>query len=264
MTDLLQNTEEPAAEATQRLPLTVLFTGAGGRIGRHVLPALQARYQTVRTFDRHPVPGDPDAVIADLTDAGALRRAMEGAEVLVHFAAQPDEAPFIEQLVPPNVIGCYNAFQAAAEAGVKRIVFASTVQTVAAYPGEHTPIEITDPPRPVSLYGATKVFGEVMGRWYYDRHGIEFVGLRIGGFQDYDSPHLRGHRGLRDIWLSPRDCAALMRRAIEQPGVGYALVFGTSRTGQERLSLAPAREILGFVPQDDITTRFPEDATPNH
>ena len=239
---------EPGAD---RVEQTVLFTGAGGRIGKHILAPLKARYRTVRAFDRQPIPGEPDTLVGELEDAAALRAAMEGVDTLLHFAAQADEAPFIEQLVGPNVIGCYNAFQIAQECGVKRIVFASTVQTVGAYPQEYT-IQIADPPRPVSLYGATKVFGEVMGRWYYDHHGIEFVGLRIGGFQPYDSPGLRKYGGLRNIWLSPRDCATLVMRAIEAPDVGYALVFGTSRTPFERLSLTPARELLGYEPQDSI------------
>jgi uronate dehydrogenase len=187
-------TDIAASEADQtggRVERAVLFTGAGGRIGRHILAPLQARYTTLRTFDRQPAPGDPEGIVGELTDADSLRTAMEGIDTLLHFAAQADEAPFIESLVQPNIIGCYNAFQIAQECGVKRIVFASTVQTVAAYPRDSGTIEIADPPRPISLYGATKVFGETMGRWYYDRYGIEFVGIRIGAFQAYDSPFLR-------------------------------------------------------------------------
>ncbi len=96
-----------------------------------------------------------------------------------------------------------------------------------------------DPPRPSSLYGATKVFGEVLGRYYHDRWGIEFVGIRIGWFQPYDSPLLRKEPGARNIWLSPGDAVRLFGRAIEKENVGYALVFGTSITQFERLSRRP-------------------------
>jgi uronate dehydrogenase len=233
--------------------LSVLLTGAGGRIGPHLLPAFRDAYD-LRVLDRRPVPGFPDTVVADLQDADALRGAMGGVDVLVHLAAQADEAPFLDVLVPNNVVGLYNAFEAARAAGVRRIVFASTVQTVGFYPPEHGTIEITDPPRPVTMYGATKVFGETLGRFYHDKHGIEFVGVRIGAFQPYDSAALRDHEGLRDIWLSPRDALGLLRRAVEKPGVGYALVFGTSITPRERLSRAPARELLDFEPEDDVTT----------
>ena len=172
--------------------------------------------------------------------------------MLVHFAAQSDEAPFVESLVPGNVVGLYNAFEAASQSGtVKRIVFASTVQTMGAYPHEHK-IEVTDLPRPNSLYGATKILGEAMGRWYYDHRNLQFVGIRIGWYQDYDSLALRKHRGARTIWLSPGDCASLVIRSIEKEDVGYALVFGTSRTSRERLSLASARESLDWEPSDDV------------
>lgn len=237
---------------TTLLPHAILFTGARGRIGKHLLPALREQYREVRTFDRETVPNDPLATAGELTDYDALTRAMQGVDVLVHFAAQSDEAPFVENLVPSNVVGVYNAFEAAAQSGtVKRIIFASTVQTIGAYPGEHT-IEITDPPQPSSLYGATKVLGEAMGRWYFDHRGIEFVGIRIGWYQDYGSPSLRRRGGGRTIWLSPGDCASLVMRAIEKEAVGYALVFGTSRNDRERLSLTPAHELLQWEPHDNV------------
>jgi NAD+ dependent glucose-6-phosphate dehydrogenase len=106
----------------------------------------------------------------------------------------------------------------------------------------------------VTLYGATKVLGEVMGRYYHDKHGLEFVGIRIGWFQDYDSEYLRTHEGARMIWLSPGDAIRLLRRAIEAEHVGFTLAFGTSKTSFERLSLTSAREELGYAPQDDVAT----------
>jgi uronate dehydrogenase len=228
----------------------VLITGASGKIGGCLLEDFRGRYD-VRAFDRHAVAGDERTIVGDLQDAAALRRAMSGVDVLVHLAATPREAPFVEELVPNNVVGVYNTYQAAQEAGVRRIVFASSVQAVAAYPPERT-IEITDPPRPSSLYGATKVLGEVLGRYYHDRYGIEFVGVRIGWFLPYDSPLLRRRPGARSIWLSPGDAVRLFRQAVEQEGVGYALVFGTSVTEHERLSRQPARALLGFEPEDDV------------
>ncbi len=234
------------------LPYTILFTGARGRIGKHLLPALRERYREVRTFDRDDVPDDPLAMTGDLTDFAALQEAMKGVDVLVHFAAQSDEAPFIENLVPNNVVGLYNAFEAASQSEtVKRIVYASSVQASGSFPHEHK-IEVTDLPRPTSLYGATKVLGEAMGRWYHDHRDLQFVGIRIGWYQDYDSSALRKHRGARTIWLSPGDCASLVIRSIEKEGVGYALVFGTSRTSRERLSLTSARELLDWEPADDV------------
>lgn len=236
--------------------LRVLVTGISGRIGQHIVPVFQEIYD-LRTLDRLPTPLDPDTILSDLQDIEVLRKAMEGVDVVLHLAATSDEAPFVDNLVPNNVVGLYNVFQAAQEEGVRRIVFASTVQTVGMYPQGQT-IEITDPVRPNTLYGATKVLGEVMGRWYHDARGIEFVGIRIGWFHPYESHALLDHPGARSIWLSPRDAVRLFRCAIEKPEVGYALVFGTSKTEFERLSLTSAREQLGYEPEDDVTKLYPK------
>jgi uronate dehydrogenase len=107
------------------------------------------------------VPGDPNTILGDIQDFDALRAAMAGVDVVVHLAATSDEAPFLEQLVPNNVVGLYNTYEAARQAGVRRIVFASTCQTMLSYPREAT-VDVLDPPRPSSMYGATKVFGETL------------------------------------------------------------------------------------------------------
>jgi uronate dehydrogenase len=230
--------------------LKVLLTGAGGRIGPHLLPSFRERYE-LRVLDRNPIPDFPDTIIADLSDKEVLKQALEGVDVLVHLAAASDEAPFLEVLLPNNIIGLHNIFEAAREAGVRRIVFASTVQAVGFYPKDHK-VVLSDPPRSVSAYGVTKVFGETLGRWYHDKYKMEFVAIRVGAFQPYDSQLLRDYQGFRDVWLSPNDCAGLLHRAIEKTEVGYALVFGTSITAIEFLDRAPMKELLDFEPQDDV------------
>ncbi len=237
--------------------LKVLLTGGAGRVGRHLTPAFEECYD-LRSFDARPVPGADDVINANLSDCGALRHAMCGIEVVVHLAATADEAP-LDELVPNNIFGLHHVLEAAREAGVRRFIFASTCQTVTAYPRDERTIEITDPVCPSSIYGATKVFGEALGRFYHEKHGLEFIALRIGAFQPCDSRHL-AKQTMRNLWLSPRDAIALFRRAIEQPEIGFAVVFGTSRAGHERLSLRSAREILGYEPQDDASSIIPPPA----
>ena len=105
------------------------------------------------------------------------------------------------------------------------------------------------PPRADSLYGVTKAFGEVLGRFYADRHGLEFVAVRIGGVYADDRPHV-----IRDIWMwtSQRDMAELLRRAVQAEGIRFAIVYGGSNNPNSCLELASADDILGFVPQDDV------------
>jgi nucleoside-diphosphate-sugar epimerase len=225
----------------------VLITGAAGHIGRCLLAGFGGDYD-LRAFDRAALDGPWESVAGDLTDLASLLRAMQGIEVVVHLAATRKEAPFVEDLVPNNIVGLYNTLEAAREAGVRRVVFASSAQTVAAYPKGDT-ITIDHPPHPSSLYGATKVFGETLGRFYHDRYGLEFVALRIGWFLPPGDERLRQGRS---IWLSPSDALHLFRAAIEKPDVGFAIVFGTSKTEGERLSQDEAREQLGYEPRDDV------------
>ena len=93
--------------------------------------------------------------------------------------------------------------------------------------------------------------GETMGRFYHDKHGLEFIAVRIGWFLDYTHEWLLEGRA-NQIWLSPRDAASFFARCVEAENIGYAIVHATSKTEFERLSLAPAREILGWEPQDDV------------
>jgi uronate dehydrogenase len=232
----------------------ILITGASGRIGTVLRRAFADEYE-IRSLDRAPNPDDPNAIVADLQDYEALRLAMEGMDTVVHLAATPTEAPFHENLVPNNIVGVYHTYEAARAAGVKRIVFASTVQVVTNYPRDKK-VEIEELPCPLSVYGATKYFGEVLGRWFYDKHGIEFVGVRIGWFLDpTNEKHqnlLRNNEEARLLYFTPNDAAQLFRRAIETENIGFAVVFGTSKTEREWLSLRLARELLGYEPQDDL------------
>ena len=239
--------------------LKVLLTGPSGRIGGEMLPRLRERYD-LRTFDLQADANDANdanAFEGDLQDIEVLKAAMQGCDCVIHLAATSDEAPFLEKLVPNNIIGIHHVLEAAHQSGVKRVVFAGSVQSIGR--GMHgegrAPFEAHEPPRPSSIYGATKVWGEALGRYFSDKYGLEFISIRIGAFQPYDSDWFKEGRA-RDIWLSPRDMFQLLWRAVETPDVVYAIVHGTSQVPRERMSLREAREILGYQPIDNADDFF--------
>ena len=244
----------------------VLLTGASGRIGRAVAPALSERFD-LRLWDKHD-PGDITGLVTgDLADAASFRDALNGVDTVIHLAAQSTEADFVNVLVPNNVIGMYNLLENAVAAKVKRVVFASTIQAFDAYPKERV-ITPDDLPRPITLYGATKAFGETLGRWYHDKHGIEFLAVRIGWFLMPDSDHdlqlLQTHPGAKRIWLSPRDAARFFTLAVDAPTIGtdgYGIACLTSRPMHIRLALDSARALIGYEPLDDIRD-YAQTATP--
>ena len=232
--------------------LQVLATGTTGRVGSQITPLLRQRYK-LRTYDLEANPDVEDAIAGDIADFDALKNAMNGCHAVLHFAATSDEAPFMDELLPNNMVGVYNVLEAAHQSGVKRVVFASSVQAIGRNlhrrDESYAALQEDEVARPSSLYGATKVWGETLGRYYHDRHGLEFVALRIGAFQPYDSSWLQKDH-CRDIWLSPRDMFQISWRAIETPDVGYAIVHATSQPPREVMSLDSARRILGYEPED--------------
>lgn len=227
--------------------MKVLLTGPSGRVGPHLAAPFQHKYD-LQTFD---LAGRGADFEGDLSEIEPLRAAMRGVDVVVHLAATSDDAPFMAELLPNNVVGLYNTLEAARLENVRRVVWASSVQAVGNSRTDN-PSGVTpeDVPHPHNLYGVSKVWGETLGRYYHDKYGLEFVALRVGAFQTYDSDWLRTG-ACETIWLSPRDCAQIFERAIETPGLGFLVANATSRTSRPFLSLESAREALGFEPQDD-------------
>ncbi len=237
---------------TSMSQLQVLATGTRGRVGSEITSQLNERYK-LRTYDLEANPEVEDAIAGDISDFDALKNAMKGCDAVLHLAATSDEAPFREELLPNNIVGIYNVLEAAHQSGVKRVVFASSVQAIGGNLHRSDPnkpaLQEDEIARPTSLYGASKVWGETLGRYYYDKYQLEFVSLRIGAFQPYDSDWLQ--RDIcRDIWLSPRDMFQISWRALETPDVGYAVVHATSDVPREAMSLDSARRILGYAPED--------------
>lgn len=136
-------------------PLCVV-TGATGAIGPLIVDELARSGFRVRGVSRH----GSDA--ADVTDLDAMRRAVDGADCVVHAAALlhiNNPSPELhEQYRRINVGGTENVVRAAVEAGVRRIVYCSTI-AVYGYNRGRTLTE-DDEPRPDTIYGETKLAGE--------------------------------------------------------------------------------------------------------
>ncbi len=101
------------------------------------------------------------------------------------------------------------------------------------------------PVRPDSLYGVSKAFGEALGRYYADAHGLSVICLRIGSFQ----PAPRSQRMLA-TWLSPRDCAQLVWRSIES-ALPFGIFYGISGNTRRYWDISNAQHLLGYQPEDD-------------
>lgn len=247
----------------------VLVTGAEGTIGTAVREHLGERYVLV-ALTREPQPYESH--VADIAELDAIRPAFEGVDAVVHLAASPAiETPWADVL-RNNLVGTYNVYEAARLAGCGRIVFASSNHAVGMFEVEAAP-EIYEPgdprvvdhnaePRPDSLYGVSKLYGEALGRLYHERYGLSVFNLRIGSVRAEDDPTLPSsnplldldeagrHARMRAVWLSRRDCAELIAACLDAEDVTWAVVYGVSANPGRFWDLEHARELLGWEPRD--------------
>jgi nucleoside-diphosphate-sugar epimerase len=234
---------------------TVLVTGSAGRIGRAAVAELLARGHRVRGFDRVPTPGLTDDVVADLTDAAAVHQAAKGVDTIVHLAATPDDADFMSQLLPGNIIGVYHIFEAAREAGVRRLILGSSGQVVW-WQREHGPltVRVDDLPSPRYWYAATKMFMEAAGRAYAETHGLSVLAIRLGWCPrtTEHAQELAAFESGPDVYLSPGDAGRFLADAVECPKpIRFAILYATSKPVKiPRFDMAPARDLIGYEARD--------------
>jgi len=226
----------------------VMITGAAGKIGSVLRNALRGSYPLVRLLDIAPLgvaEKGEEVCAVDIRDAAALEKAMAGIDCVVHLAGMSVEAPW-EQVLPLNIEGCYNVFEAARRSGVKRIVFASSNHAIGFHRRERF-IDTNVVPRPDTRYGVSKVFGEALGRLYADKYGLSVACLRIGSFLTPDRP--TDSRQLL-TWISHRDMVQLTRRCIDHPDYHFVIVYGVSNNLRSRWDNSNVK-FLGYRPEDD-------------
>ena len=273
----------------------VLLTGAFGRVGTAIIDHLadgdgndgndyEWTYLDREQHDRY------DTFVADITDREAIQPAFEGQDAVIHLAGYPETDGTWDDILTNNVIGMYNVLEAAREAGVQTFVFASTNHVVGMYELEHAPaiyepdfdllIDHTVPNRPDSYYGASKAFGEDMGRFYVEKFDAptRFYALRIASVrhEEYDHPYGDAERGvdrgkwerdseeyeemvarMKAMWHSRRDLAHLVECCLEDDTVEFDIFYGVSDNDCRWLDIDHAREVIGYEPQDNGSLRSP-------
>ena len=241
----------------------VLITGMSGLIGGLLRGYLDERGgYDLSALNRRDVPG-VKCTQADIGDLEAIRAAFTGVDVVVHLSAQIQDRPW-ESLVRTNLVGTYNVYEASRVAGVKRVVFASSGDTIRGWDREapygaitegryeevprNWPMVTHDMVRPSSLYSASKVWGEALGRHFSDAFGISVLCPRLGAVLPEDRPTLIRHYS---TYLSHRDALDVLHRCIEAPDdLKYDIFLVNSNNRWGYRDLEHPRQVLGFVPRD--------------
>jgi len=242
------------------------ITGANGTVGRVLMEGLREDY-SVRAITRRAV--DMPSTVVAFDDIEALTGAFEGVEALIHLGANPSPDASWKSIVENNIDATHNTFEAGRLAGVKRMIFASTNHTMHGHTIRTTPetldpdkkvrLELLDAPNPDSFYAVSKLLGENLGRLYFEKHGIEFVGMRIGWLIQENDPSTKvgtsAEDYMRAMWLSHRDCVEAHRCAIEAE-VGFTNAYVISRNDRRVFDLDETERVLGYRPQDNSEAWF--------
>ncbi|MET7402041.1 NAD(P)-dependent oxidoreductase [Dactylosporangium sp. NPDC005572] len=240
----------------------ILITGGAGKVAALLRPRLARPGRALRLLDLRaadPVDGagEEEAVVASVDDAEAMAVACKDVDAVVHLGGLAKEDT-VEHVLRVNAYGTFCVLEGARLAGVRRVVLASSNHAVGfADVAGRTEVPADIPGRPDTMYGWSKAAGELAGRLYADRFGMDVLCLRIGLWVA-TPPGLRG----LSMWLSPDDGARLVEACLAAPAPGYRIVWGVSRNTGRWCSLAEG-EAIGYFPRDDAE-RFRADLAARH
>lgn len=259
-------------------PKKVMITGVSGIVGssaylvmrqspdRYDLYGLgRRRALSERVLDARDIDLPDDKYrIADIADFDNVRRAVDGMDVVVHMAADPAGGQWASVL-RNNIIGAYNVFEACRQAGVNRIVAASTIQVSTGHRMQEPYCAVSNgrleplpqgvpmigadvPAEPRNLYASSKVFNESLCRTYAFSHGMSCLAIRIGWVVGEDRPP---DKGGADVWCSQRDIGGIIQACVDAPDdLRFDIFYGMSNNRYGWVDMTNAKDKLGFVPQD--------------
>lgn len=238
----------------------VLINGAAGGIGRTLATAWKDRYQLTLCDVRLPNVACGAAHVADVRDYSRMRELSEGQDALVHLAYLPHNQIGKNGDDEADIAASVKCFEAAREAGAKKIVYASSNAATGQNEGEGVRrFSSADSVRAGSWYGIFKAMAEMLGTWMTQRDPqMRFVGIRIGtyshGFNiDSDPGSLRNCYS----FITQRDLVQLFTLAVDYDGPERSIItYGTSGNtdgvNPGYMDIRPAIEHLGYRPEDNI------------
>jgi uronate dehydrogenase len=224
----------------------VLLTGASGKLGRVLAKSLSDEGWALVMTDIVPfpdaLPRNTSFTQADLNDGVTIMRLTEGCGAVVHLGGVSVERPF-EEVLGPNIRGLYHIYEAARREKA-RVIFASSNHSI----GFHERTESIGADTqflPDGFYGLSKAYGELMGRLYWFKHGVESVNVRIGSA--YPEPI---NARMLSTWLSYGDLSRLVVCCVTAAKTGSCVVWGASSNGRMTWWRDDARADLGWAPTD--------------
>ncbi len=240
----------------------LLITGASGRIGssyRRYLAQANQPYQLRYTDIKPPKEAEGlegEWLFGNLSELEFTLKVVEGVDTILHLGADPDpEADFYASLLENNIKATYNLFYAAAEAKVRKVIYGSSSSVVFGYKKEEPGIQLNTnlTLKPITMYSATKCFGEATAAVFAQTRGINIFCIRIGWFIlreeliNQTEPNLE----IMSRILTDSDFCHLVDCCLKTDGINYAILNGVSNNRYPFLDLSESRKLVGYTPQDD-------------
>ena len=208
----------------------LFITGAAGNVGSALRRYLRDRYDFRLLFHSNvpEVEQGDEVVVSDLSDFASMVEAGAGIDAIVHLGIATGKRGLTrsrhnQMIMETNVQGTYNIFESARRPNL--------------------------PVRPDSMYGVSKAYGEALGRFYYDAHGMSVYCIRIANFPNTDEANRQYETGM-NRWLSSRDMAELTHCCMEAPHPQFGIFYAASKGGELKWDMVNAKEMIGWEPQD--------------
>jgi nucleoside-diphosphate-sugar epimerase len=271
-------------EISQRLPHApaakrrVVLTGATGYIASQLLPVFRERYDLV-ALDVRAAEGVTQVNLLEDADE-KLRPHFVGADAVVHLSyyrpagtgVSGSGKSYLDER--PNVDMAERVYRLSLDTGVRRVVVASSNHAADWYePLIHSgKVDVIGPdavPRSDNYYGWAKIAYEALGFIYASGafgRKLEVVQVRIGAPREIEAvgPPSAYKRNL-GAYISPRDMQQLFVKSLETEriedkwGVPFQVFYGVSNNTRAFWSIANARRMIGYDPEDDSELRFAAD-----
>jgi nucleoside-diphosphate-sugar epimerase len=254
----------------------ILVIGMSGMIGGLVGRKLGERH-SVLALNRSRVE-DVEWFGADISDLDAIQPAFEGVDTVINMAtyqvsgggSASTAAEDVAGYISTNVVGAYNVYEAAQRAGVKRVIYASAGASVYNYVTEEPYLSMSEarwedvpedvarlthlaPYRPNGVYGASKAWGEVLGRQYSDLHGMSVICVRVGHVPRQPQTEYDLSAYQASIYCSYGDIVQMFERCVDAPdALRFDIFFACSANRGRFRDIEHPRKVIGYVPQDGI------------
>ncbi|NCO33575.1 MAG: hypothetical protein AUJ92_05395 [Armatimonadetes bacterium CG2_30_59_28] len=231
--------------------MNVLEIGGSGFVGRLINPCLKQQHRLV-VYDRVP-PGDStiDFVQGSVASADDLQRASQGMDAVVYLAMGRDKDGGNQEVASSydvNVRGVHECLEAAANAGVRRAVYASTLSIYNHYTRRAQPLDSEDTQGDApDIYGFTKRLGEEVCEYFARTREMTCISLRCCG-PSTDEDWERNPNSDRYGQTKASDLGRAFNAALTCRAQGFVPIFVTGDATDKVCKLTRAREVLGWEP----------------